>query len=659
MSVRPDPSGPSFWKEEIDRAQRVAEKFYPKWQEHLDYYAGASKDATDAASSNSEWVNVNVDFYETEQKRHQLFYETPDLQMKAEWPGGASTGQAHRALLNELLGPDYAHVLRAIHKAINDCLVPSGFGATKICYQPTVVDVPAPEQPGNVLNLQQGVQVPIHEQWKWDRFSPKKLLIPADFHDSDYDAAPWLGMRFRMPLSVAKREFNLPATFEGTNTRDEKVLNEGGEANEPSGLNYVDGVEIWYYAAVCDEDVIHPLVMRRHILIEGIDAFCEKDRNSPYQSLDAQGRLTADSMIGSPIHPLTLRDLPDSAYPPSDAAMRRSLVREKCKFRTQQMQERDANRSKILIDAEAFTPDVIAKIENGSVGSMILVEPGKLAAGVGAIMAEVVKATSHRQTYEAEAAITEDIQKTSGIDSTGAGVTDDQNESATKTAEVARARNVRIDGERRRVLQWYLSGVAKFSALVCRYMTPDLVTKFIGPEAAQVWNAWPKQQVDFRMAFTAKPDSQIRLDTAAERRSLLQLYQMTVNDPHSVRVELLKRLYELNGLDPQKTVSDQLPEQKPDPSVSLAVKGEDLYNPMMRELLAQCGLVISQPTIDEAASQLFKQVAIGVRDASGKAIAPTSKPQGHGGPAEQARPLSKQQGDLTGNRPGATGETAQ
>jgi hypothetical protein len=274
-------------------------------------------------------------------------------------------------------------------------------------------------------------------------------------------------------------------------------------------------------------------------------------------------------------------------------------------------------------------------------------------------MAEVVKGQSPRQTYTQNDYIERDIQKTLGLDDAGIGLSDETTETATKTAEVARSRNVRLANERRKVLEWYLKGVAKFSALVCRYMTPDVLATFLPPQDVQTWMSWPKDRLDFRMAFTAKPDSQVRLDMAQERRTLLSVYQMTANDPHVVRIELLKRLLEMHGFDPQDVVTDKVPEQTPDPKLAFSFQGEDLYNPMVREILAQSGLAISQESVDAAASQLFKQVALGVRDVSGRAITPTARPMGHGGPAEQVRPLSKQQGDLTGERPGPSMEAPQ
>jgi hypothetical protein len=80
---------------------------------------------------------------------------------------------------------------------------------------------------------------------------------------------------------------------------------------------------------------------------------------------------------------------------------------------------------------------------------------------------------------------------------------------------------------------------------------------------------------------------------------------------------------------------------------------------MVLEILAQGGIQISQQAHDAAAGQLFRQMSLGIRDASGAAV-PTavSQPQQHGGPAQKVRRLSQQHGDLSGERSGPkTAET--
>ena len=205
------------------------------------------------------------------------------------------------------------------------------------------------------------------------------------------------------------------------------------------------------------------------------------------------------------------------------------------------------------------------------------------------------------------------------------------------------------------MLAWWLKGVQKFSALVCRYMTPQLAATYIGQEQAQLWAQWGKKTFEGRLVFTAKPDSQIRLDAATERKFALDLYQFMVKDPHINGMGLRKNLLEKAGMNPTENIVEQVPPNHPPPSVSFTFKGEDLIGPQaqqVREILAQSGLQISQQSIDATATQMFQQVALGHRDASGQAIPAAMKPAEHGGVSEKVRPLDQQSADSSAQRVG-------
>lgn len=664
-----------FWKSEVERADRAQDPYKSDWQNNVEYYkAGKPTDKPTTA----DYVNVNVDFYQVEQKQAQLFYEQPDLQLTVKGalsvpppmplPGqppqpandqqSAAIIQAHRALMNELLGDEQMDVLATVQKAIKSCLCVEGTAPVLLGYQPTVRSVTPPVQPGSILGLQGAIDVPLYKQFYALNFSRRKFLHPVDFADTDWDRAPWLGMRFRMPFTVASREFKdvfgKYPQFTGTTTADQYLIEQSDRQNESAGLAYVDGVLIFYRAAQYDPAAIHPELYRELVLIDGLDEPA-RHRDSPHQTINPDGSLSGDSLIGNPIHPLTIRSVPDSSFVPSDSRMTRGLVQELCTFRKQMVQLRDTNRTYYLFDVDKLPPETVAKIENRTIGSLIGVEGGYLAQGANSIIAPVSPGSQGRETYLANDYITRDIEKTLAIDATGAGVQESDNETATKTNLVDRNRSVRLDAERRQVLRWYLKLVYKVSAMACRYLNQQDVTRYIGQAQAQAWAQWDKKAVDGRVAFKAKPDSQIRLDAAVERRNILQLYQMTANDPNVARVALLKSLFEKFGLNPSEIVVDQLPAKPHDENISLRLGGEDLVGPqrpIVLELLAQGGYQISQQAIDESAGQLFKQVTLGLRDANGKAVPATPRLAEHGGPAEQVRSLSKQQGDETGNRPG-------
>lgn len=645
-----------FWQDEIERAERTAKSYHMMWDENVQWYTGRSPDALAMLGKNVDFVNVNVDFYQVEQKMANLFYETPELQLTGTgiFAGtqAATIVHAHKTLLNAILGDSHMDILPTVHLAIKDCLCVSGTGAVILGYQPTIREVQPPQQLGTILGLQQPVKVPIHEKFYAEYFSAKKFLHPADFKSTDWDHAPWLGMRFRMPFTMARREFpSLPPTFTGTTTRDEHVLDSGGSIEEATSQIYIDGQLIWYRATYYDDQPVHPEQYRELVLIDGLDQPA-RHRDSPHQTLDPKGRMTADSLLGNPIHPLTIRTVPDSSFVPSDSLMTRPLVRELCKFRTQMVQQRDANRSRILYDIGAFPPEVLAAIEDGTLGTLIGLEPGKLTHGISTIMAEVVKANASRDNYTANDYIQRDIEKTLAISANAVGQNDPNEGSATQTAIVDRSSQARQAHEQRQVLRWYLKLVDKVSALTCRYLLPPMVVPYIGEEAANVWGQWNKQTIENRLTFSARPDSQIRLDAAAERKFALDVYNFTAQDPNANRVPLLENLHVKAGLDPTKTVVQQLPEKKPEPSVGFSFKGDDFIGPQAPIVIAICqqlGLEIPQEAQQAATEDLATQIVTGARDMTGEVI---KQPAEHGGPAEKIRPLSKQQGERSGERTG-------
>jgi len=658
----------TFWREEVDRSVRIDEPLNAKWQENLNFYTGTPLDAM----PDGEFVNVNVDFYETEQKTAQLFFESPELQFT---PGAGfdATQQgvmAFRKLVNALLGSDYIDALETVLISLKRCSTTSGRGATVIGYQPTIQPVMQEPVPGAILGLSQPVPVPVHEAWTWDEIADKKFRRPADFASTEFDKAPWLGMNFRIPLRAARLICELPPEFEGTRTKDEKVL-ESGTTPDDSALAYVDGTIVWYKAYLFDDDEIHPEIYRRHILIDGLEGFADKDDpawRSPYQTKLPNGRLRADSMIGNPIHVFTLRAVPDSATPPSDASMRRPLVKELCAFRSDMVTERGVNKPKFAYNTQVIPPAAVEAIATAvTAGTMIPLPPDAFVPSLDRNFVLIAQGSSPRQTYLANDYITRDIAKTSGIDSTGAGVDDGEgDETATKTAEIAKARNVRLDAERKRILRQYLKGVDKVAALALRFCSDPLrVAEMIGPADAQAYLQWRDimlEMGDVRPKFTAKPDSQIKLDAAMEFRLMTQLYEFAAKDPMVNRGPILTRMFELRGLDPAQCIAPAPPEQKPEPSLGFSYKGED-FNPLMPqfpivvEVLAQCGVQISPQAVAEAQAgaqnQMQAQLLLAEMQPTASGDKPASKSAApHGGLAEKASPLSKHAAEQTGKLSG-------
>jgi hypothetical protein len=175
-----------------------------------------------------------------------------------------------------------------------------------------------------------------------------------------------------------------------------------------------------------------------------------------------------------------------------------------------------------------------------------------------------------------------DIGRTHAMDANQTGVKNESARTATELQLVQVNSNVRLDKERAKVLDWYVKGVTKFSSLVQRFTTEEQAAEIVGLERAAAW-AQTMKLVPAALAFTAAPDSALRVDATQRRKIALETYAYLRNDP-KVDAALVLRdsvLPALN-LDSRSIAPPQEapPPQPEPPKVSISVKGEDL-NPMM------------------------------------------------------------------------------
>jgi hypothetical protein len=382
-------------------------------------------------------------------------------------------------------------------------------------------------------------------------------------------------------------------------------------------------------------------------LVDGVDeAVIEED--CPYQTLDPQGQLTPDSLIGFPIHPLNTRTLTDSSNPPSDCTLIRPLVNELNRFREQMVEYRDAQTLRWMYNSDTLPPDALTKIVRAPIGGMIGV-PSDAFMGEGAIK-ELPHGSMPRESFTSNDYIDADIARTTAIDAAGAGVQSQTNQTATEAQIQQGNANARLDFERGVVLQWYVKGVTKFSTLVQRYLPVKDAAKIVGMGRAQVWDVW-RRSVPSSLAFTAMPDSALRVDQAVDRKQAQELYSFLANDPYVAkgRAKLLEKLLRKFHIDPEGIVAAPDPPRPEPPKLSFSIKGEDLIGPqapIIIEILKQQGITISDEAMQ--ASQQLGTLMAAMQTMQAQAEADTK----HGGKLPQQESLSKHAADKTGGMQG-------
>jgi hypothetical protein len=647
------------WTARRDRARTVRQQHEPRWKRNLERYAPPP--SSDTATSYD--INPQIDFRLVETKKANLFYDVPEVRLEPTdlrlppipgppGPDGLPTQVTaeqvtvlRERVLNHKLSADGADVKRAYHEGLVDTLAASGFLCHKIGYRNVTMTVET-TQPGMLGQppTPMSIPVPIFEECFWSAFPSDELLIPDDFTGSDYDQAPWLAHDYTVPLTPAtRREFKLPEDFTGAVADDGAVYTH--DRSHESTVTRIRVTEVWYRAAQFDADVVHPELYRKVVIVDGLET--AEGQDSPYQSIDARGRLTDDSMVGCPIHVGTIRTVPKSAYVPSDLTVIGQLREELIRFRTQQVRERDARIPKTVVDEGAFTPDQLLKLEKGDIGAIIKVIEGKLGGGIGNIMAPVVTGTSPRENVVTQDLIERDIERAIAIGSNQSGVITKGKRTATELRLVQGNADARTEAERGAVRRHFVKGVRKFDSILQRYLTLEAVQKILGPAAGQLWDAW--KFLPGKYAYQVRPDSGVHVDAVQDLAQKIDLWNMIGNHPNINAIELLKPLVKAAGFDSDKVVNPKGREKAPEPpKLNASFAATDLLVPplgrLFLDLLAQSGYQISAQAIQMLAEA---HQALGQMAPQATGSTPGVLELGAGGTSAH-EPMNKHQRERTG-----------
>lgn len=630
------------WWQRTERAKARRQQFEPQWDRALARYARPLV----PMPAESDTVSALLDYRHVEQKKATLFHRTPEVNLLPKDPQDTQIPYdlllpLREKVLNAEIGPERAHLKRALHKTLIDTLAASGWLALKLGFEsvtlPTETTVLGPDGVPQVVT----VPVPIWSRRFISALSSKCLLVPEDFCDTEFDRAPWLGHEGTVPLPTARRlGWTLPEGFEGTTEGRAQYTH---DLPAPAAMEPVVAYrEIWYQAALFDPEVIHPDLYRCLILADGLDQPV-KHVDSPYQSLDPQGALTDDSLVGNPIHVDTIRDLIDSAYVPSDLVIGEQLSRELEKFRTGLVRGRRARRP-VTVVAEGLGAPLIEQIARNE-GPIPV--PDHYVDGAGAQRAVAVAATGQesRDNYTAQQIIEHDWELAMGAGSNQQGQFARTQRSATEVRTVQANSTARAQTDEDRVREYVIRAIRKFDTIVQRTMTPGELEKILGTQAAGLYQQWAA--LPGRYAYSIQPDAGRYLDADAYRNQKLQQYNLLRKDPLVNAAELVRTLVRALGDDPAKLVPKDSAEAPPDgPKIAFSANLEQAFNnpalvPLLLGLLQQDGWQIPP----EMAQSL--QAVASLRQAVQQTMSPP-----HPGVADHAEPLNQHQTERTGGMPG-------
>jgi hypothetical protein len=636
----------AWWEDAIQAGEEKRDQIAEStWKPNVKAYQG------DVVKQKGE-IRVNVDFYNTEQKKAQLFFRVPQVQLTAKRPEFEDAVVVFQPVINHKVGPHGVNAGVMMDEVLFDCLCPSGLMVSKIGYE-AIEDGKIPiqigEEPvpisGSVLGLQTVMQpimgeAPriVFERYFWDRISPAKAGWLSDFHGSDFDKAAALWFEFVEDLEVAKRKGWVSKDFTGSGEDTHRLVD---DPKTSSRGPIVVGREIWYRAARFDPKVKHPEHLRQLVLIDGLPQPAVH-RDSPYQRFDPQsGRLIA-GMRGFPIHIGTLRYVSDTAFPPSDCTISRAQVDELGAGRTQMQQQRARSIPMRWGDKNRIDPNDLEKFKKAEWQNIWLTD------GRGdEIIGEVARAEYPRENFSFVDVVQSDINREWALSENSTGQT--EGTSATEASLIQTNINTRQDYERTKVLNYFVRGVEKLASLVQLFADQEDYIEVVGENGEKRLQAWDRTQIQGEFVFSAKPDSAQRVDAVQDRKLATEAVNYMIKSPVTNQVEVAKWFWAKLGEDPARMVQPPQPPGPPPPNVSVRVTMEDLAGPAARaalKILQQAGYQLTEEDI------LVAQAGQMVTDAQEAAAAQDANAE-HGGPADKADVLSKRNSDMTGQLNGA------
>lgn len=537
-----------------------------------------------------------------------------------------------------------------------DVLLPAGVGPVHVGYRAVTqtIDVPVPD-PVTGAETPTPTPIPIHEEFFVQRISPKALLLPKEFRDTDIRQAAWVGYEFTLPVSQVRAIYGVPEDVDLPTGHESPAFSQDREDGKagPTSDPPVTGCYIEYRGMLYGQSA-HPKAIWCLVLVDGMDTPL-KHQPSPHQTFDDRGRLTPDSLADYSILPLWIRDLPDSAWVPSDCTITAPLTKEINKFREQSIRQRDNARQIVLYDTEAFPPEVVDKLERGDVNTFVGVKGQALSQGAGALMTQVVTASLGRESYLGQDYIQQDRERVLGISANQTGSTAGRKTTATEASIVNRNTEARFNQEQARVLAWYVSVVRTLDTLVLRYADAGMASMLLGPQKGQFWAQF-KAHLAGGYRYEVQTDSGKYMDAEAQRRQWLQFYQMVRQDPLVNPAPIVAKLLTFWGIDATQGLAQPKPPSPPPPQVGVSFKGED-FNPLnpqfdlVVKMAQQGGWQITPEDIANAKATALQQqqmaALVGMATGPVEAGQPTPSTR-HGGPATQQMPISKRQMDETG-----------
>lgn len=577
--------------QQIEACKRYRRNLATKWETNVDYRRGKPF----ATNTDSDRINVNIDWSVTDTKQSDLFSQVPQIRVNHP-PQTLSLPWVHsyEQRINDTLRS--AGIESAMEEVLPDCINAAGIGAAIVAREALLdeIEVPSidlsffsPEEQQSITKsrmLPDGSPLPmttipriLDQRYTITRISPKDLLWPIDFDGSDFDRASWIGRTGKLTWAEAKKRFSLndedKSKYVSTNVTDPHTPTRDTEKDQAS-QNTVQFDEIFYKEFQYNEKATSFATL--HHLI-----FLGNEKEPVVDELWKGQRVLDDgSVIGClkfPIRALTLTYLTDEAIPPSYSAIIRPQVDEINESRTQTILQRKHSLPVRWFDVNRVDPTVQINLMRGQWQNMIPIQ----GAGTNAI-GEVARAAMSQENYIFDRTAKADIQEITKIGNSASPEPDGDKVTPIST-------NARLSKERARVSKFVTDLAESLGGLLCLYENPASFGEGFDPHVSKT------------LSYSIVTDSTVLLDTNQRLQRLFQFMNFTAKSGWINIEAVIREIATLSGLDPNVVVQKPQPRPPAEPNISLRLTGtEDMLNPLALASLVNSGQAPSLEQIEQA-----------------------------------------------------------
>lgn len=601
-------------RNDIQWSKRKRTDYVDSWQLNVDERRGKNFDtAADEGRS-----MVPIDWTVTKTKAAQLFSQMPAVRLTPKHAAFADAVPVFAKVVNDLL--KQANVEAVMSESVVDCVNAAGVGAAIVRYESLSEQVKVPAVDMETLPpemqmaaMQGSMKIPMVDatrvtdrRFSVDRISPADLLWPAFFRLSDWNKSPWLGHTARGPWAKVKRLLGLrdedKEKVVGASRSDSDTLARMSTEERKVQEEVVEYDEIFYWRFLYHEDEKYYDAIQRVVFVAGLD---EPVINEPWkgQRFDEEN----GGYIGScllPIRVLTLTYISDEAIPPSDSAIIRPLIKELQESRQQMKEQRKHSRPLRWFDVDNVDPTMLQALIDGTWQGMIpTIGSGDRAIG------EVARSSYPRENHEFDGIYKRDIQEAVSVGPNQSGQFASGERSASEAQIVQQSFQTEIGFQRAKVAQFFVGIAEVLAGLFTLYgeIEPFGIGAAIGEDGAKRLETWDRARINQKFVFDVRADSTVRLDAQQLLGQLTSVLNVTAQSGFINPKPLIKRIIELNGLDPAEVLVDPQPKGPEQPRISYSFKGEDLANPIVLAIINKSG---HGPSPDELAAAQKQQDAI-------------------------------------------------